>query len=140
MFSCLNCGYVFEEPVEWFEETGEQWTGCPNCGEGYEEASICEFCNEIYSENKLHGGMCDDCLELYYDHPKECYEVAKKSGEKEEIKLNLFLTYSLTIEQMEQILLEHIISSEDKKKICKEFIDEDKDWFAENALKGGVVV
>lgn len=43
LYRCLDCGYIFEEPVVWQESHGldtppyEEWSGCPRCRGGYEE-------------------------------------------------------------------------------------------------------
>ena len=37
MYRCCDCGSVFDEPIEWTEPHGEQFTGSPCCFDGYEE-------------------------------------------------------------------------------------------------------
>ncbi len=68
MYKCLECGHIFETPHEYKERHGleygfERMTCCPNCGGGYEEAALCEGCDELFAESELEYGLCPDCRE-----------------------------------------------------------------------------
>jgi methionyl-tRNA synthetase len=69
MYVCPNCGCVFESPKLYSDFQGEvfgapsyeTYTGCPNCGSGYDEAIQCEICGECYPENQIYRGYCEKC-------------------------------------------------------------------------------
>lgn len=70
MLKCGDCGYLFEEDEikNYSEKVGEvglqdaymNFSGCPNCGGGYEEIQACKLCGE-YEEN-LDDGYCKSCI------------------------------------------------------------------------------
>ena len=70
MFKCSGCGYIFDEPEEYVETHGftygpyERWHGCPKCASAYDELFECKVCGELYTEEELHSGMCDNCYEI----------------------------------------------------------------------------
>ena len=70
MFICLECGTLFEDPVEWEERHGldygpyEHWTGCPFCHGGYTEAHRCDECDEWIVDDYIKVGdkrYCSEC-------------------------------------------------------------------------------
>lgn len=79
LYICLECGHVFDEPARWeerhglgpFEGPGEQWSGCPCCRGGYDEAQQCDCCGEWFAASEMtindEGNMrlCPDCAEQY---------------------------------------------------------------------------
>jgi hypothetical protein len=76
MFICNECGFVFEEPKEYFETHGlstppyERWLVCPNCEDNdIVEAIECFRCGSLISE---HDARVDDNLEHRYCNI--CYE------------------------------------------------------------------
>lgn len=61
MFKCVECGHLFEsgEEKRWTEPHGEKMSGCPCCSGDYEEAKMCEFCEEyVCAENEKY---CEEC-------------------------------------------------------------------------------
>lgn len=74
MFVCLDCGCVFEEPIEWEEKHGldygpyEYWSGCPSCKGDYVEAHQCDNCGEWITSKyvKLDNGerFCENCFSI----------------------------------------------------------------------------
>lgn len=75
MNKCSNCGHLFEdgEEMNWQERhgfidgLGEQFSGCPLCGEGYVEVEACTICGEYpedkYEDGELRrGGICQECF------------------------------------------------------------------------------
>lgn len=77
MYICLECFKVFEEPKkyygEWLEHFGtpcrEEHFASPCCEGDYEEAKMCDSCDE-YIEGKYivvedNGTYCDNCYQTY---------------------------------------------------------------------------
>lgn len=77
MFKCNECGYVFDEPKEFYEGHGfdsgpqEKWSVCPRCKEsGFEEIEevTCSRCGEVILKDETRLGdhlewLCDVCYE-----------------------------------------------------------------------------
>ena len=74
MYVCLECQCVFEEPHYYVEKHGldtppyEEFGACPNCGEAYVEAHICDCCGEYIATKNYIKTMdgerfCEDCIE-----------------------------------------------------------------------------
>ena len=75
MFICNECGFVFDEPKEFYETHGlstppyEKWLLCPNCDEtDFSEAIECSRCGELMSEKFAKSDdslqpLCDVCYE-----------------------------------------------------------------------------
>ena len=70
MFVCLECGALFESPVEWVEKHNldygpyEHWTGCPSCYGGYTETYRCAECDEWIVDDYIKVGdkrYCSEC-------------------------------------------------------------------------------
>ena len=72
MFVCIECGVLFEDPVEWEEHHGlehgpyEHWTGCPSCHSGYAEAHRCDECSEWIVDDYIKVGDKRYCSECYW--------------------------------------------------------------------------
>lgn len=80
MYKCEECGNVFEKPVTWVEEHGEEWCGSPCCKEDYIEVKECDcgeyievdekFCNKCKSDLKqqfsrlLHENFDEEEIEM----------------------------------------------------------------------------
>ena len=100
MFKCCECGHLFEdgEQAVWEERHGldtppyEQWSGCPICKGGYEEAHQCKECGEWHTENELYDGWCEKCLRetITYDTFFEYCE-----ANKDEQYLDIFVMSEL---------------------------------------------
>ena len=139
-FKCLACGHIFEEGEQatWREYMGEchgspayeEFSGCPICKGDFEETKQCEICGGEFLEDELNGGcVCDDCVEEYKRDLKTCYAIAE-STEKQEIKINALLASVFDITEIEEILYQQLESVGNNNDFS-EFINEDKDWFAE---------
>lgn len=63
MLICNDCGAVFESPVSIHDpETGTE-DQCPACrSTDFDRAKTCRCCGSAYREDKLHEGMCEDCV------------------------------------------------------------------------------
>jgi hypothetical protein len=67
MYKCESCGHLFEEGEEkrWTEMhgfeggNGENWSGCPICGESYEEIEPCKICGSY--DRKAEEDFCEEC-------------------------------------------------------------------------------
>ena len=140
-YKCKDCGRVFEDGDEkrWFEDSGEPMVGCPSCGGAYDEAVRCPVCYGFFLEEELYIGMCEDCgdekaSEYKYDF-SSCFEIGKMD-EKETVKVNSFLAYMYTEQQIEEILFRDLAQSSAFQPIdCSGYINSDKSWFLEHILK-----
>ena len=68
---CLDCGCLFDEPVEYVETHGfdtppyEHFSGCPECYGAYVNAHECDCCHKwivgdyVKIKNKRY---CDNCF------------------------------------------------------------------------------
>ena len=129
MYKCLDCGMEFEAPSIWTEPHGEEVSGCPTCGGAYEKLKECEACMRLCLKEELHNGLCESCIMEYeYDLPK-CLEIGEKN--KEEIKINGFLAYFFSENEIEEILKKELEETAKIIKInCSEYIENDIDEFA----------
>ena len=74
MYLCVNCGELFEEPVQYVETHGfssppyETFYGCPSCCEPFVETVRCDECGEWVTGEyiKLNNGyiICSNCYTL----------------------------------------------------------------------------
>jgi hypothetical protein len=77
LFVCLECGYVFEDPIIWEElypygegYAGKKMSGCPSCYGAYTKAYRCDCCDEwivddyIKIEDKRYCQECYQSVEL----------------------------------------------------------------------------
>lgn len=137
-FKCLDCGHIFEEgeQARWEEHhpygmgyAAESFSGCPICNGDFEETKQCEICGGEFLEDELNGGcVCNECIEEYRKDFDTCYNIANQ--DKQEIKINGLLATIFGVSEIEQILFEFL--KKDGEKIdCSEYIEQDKDWFAE---------
>lgn len=143
-FKCMECGHIFEdgEEARWMEDYGEFWgvpvrkeeTGCPLCKGTYNECVQCEICGAKHLEDELNGGVCDDCLEAFKTDFDVCYDIS--FGDEEEIKINALLASLFEASDIEQILIQYI-KHHCKEVDCGEYIDRDRQWFAEKLLESG---
>lgn len=131
---CNECGHIFDdcERAIWKEAHGELFSGCPVCKGSYEETKQCKICGGEFLEDELNGGcVCNECIEEYRKDFDVCYKIS--ANEKEEIKINALLASVLDVEEIEKILYHYLKT---KKEIdCLEFIEADKDWFAEKLVE-----
>jgi formylmethanofuran dehydrogenase subunit E len=75
LFICMECGELFEHPVEWVETHGfstppyEHWSGSPCCHGNYAETFKCDMCDEWiegqYIKTNDGDRICDNCYETY---------------------------------------------------------------------------
>lgn len=74
LFVCLECGKIFEQPVDYVEKHGldtppyEEFSGSPCCAGAYTEAHKCDCCGEwiVSSYVKINDGerYCEDCFSI----------------------------------------------------------------------------
>ena len=145
-YRCLDCGHIFEEGEQavWREHhpygmgyATENFSGCPICKGDFEETKQCTICGGEFLEDELNGGcVCDECIEQYSKDFDTCYNIANQ--DKQEIKINGLLATVFDASEIEQILFESL--NKDGEKIdCSEYIEEyieqDKDWFADRLVE-----
>lgn len=70
MYICENCGYRFDEPMEYplnRPRCGESYTTeygsvCPRCHRtSYDKAECCDICGELFLATELTDGVCLGC-------------------------------------------------------------------------------
>lgn len=70
MYVCIECGNLFENPIEWVETHGldtppyEHWSGSPCCRSNYTEAFRCNECDDWITGDYIRVGdkrYCDSC-------------------------------------------------------------------------------
>lgn len=128
MYVCFECGKNFLEFSTWTEPHGEKMCGCPYCHGAFDDGVKCEICGEYFTEEELINGVCEECIDDYGNNFETCLEISR--GEKEDIKINAFLASVLSIEEIEEVLIEYI-KNEKPNVNCKKFINEDINWFTE---------
>ena len=139
MLKCVTCGEVFDTPETksgYLCECGESsvyedYGVCPNCeSDDFEEARKCEICGEYMLADELFGDVCEDCIQQYENDIQGCYELSQ--NETVEISINAFLYEMFTTQEIEELLLRELISS---NASCKRFIESDKTRFGELLLE-----
>lgn len=140
MYKCLECGNLFEEGEQatWQESRGEFWgspcnktlSGCPVCKGEYEKTVKCSICSSEHLEDELISGVCNDCLEQYSENVDVVFKIAK--GSEDTISINSFLASVYDNETIEKILLENLKqTAKYRQEKIKNFLNDDKTWFAE---------
>ena len=74
-YTCLDCGYEFDEPYELVERHGldsppfEKWLVCPACGGAYTHTHLCDCCGQRITDRYLRvdngDEYCEDCVTEY---------------------------------------------------------------------------
>ena len=141
-YKCLKCGHIFEEGEQavWKESRGEFWgmpchevmSGCPICRSEYGKTNRCSICQSEQLEEDLHGGVCDDCIDVYRNNFEKCHNLPFVG--REEIEINSVLVALLEPFEIEHILEEYI-KSRCPDIDCSAYIDDDVSWFGEQLGK-----
>ena len=139
-YKCTVCGHVFEDGEEkrWTEDYGEGFSGCPCCASGYEEATTCENCGGVYLSDELYGGLCEECIDGVVARYRYDLNGCRLVGKHRQVpvQINCFLAEMFTVKQIEEILFRELVQCSAIYPVdCTEFIEADKGWFIENALK-----
>lgn len=128
MLICEDCGNTFKTPKPYIEPHGETNCFCPYCGSShFDERVGCEICGEDFavSSDKLHNGICEECLLEYKDN----YDVLKKIAlDESPYGLSTIFMEVLGKAEMQTILFKYI---KDNKIDCSKYIKGDIDWFAD---------
>jgi DNA-directed RNA polymerase subunit RPC12/RpoP len=138
-YECHNCGRRFEEPDIITETHGldtppyEKVAVCPYCHGYFEEMYQCEICGEWFTDAELTSGVCDECIYQYDTDVELCYKLGADS--KESIKINGFIASVFSEEQINEILWNRIKEISRMVNVsCYDFIESDKQYFAEKLL------
>ena len=149
-YKCLECGNIFEdgEQAVWRESRGEFWgktchetlSGCPLCKGAYEETVSCKVCGSKQLEDELTDGVCKECVSdivfQYKYNVEKCFLLSEKNEDKDTVKINGFLSCMFSEEEINKILFrELVLASVPNAVDCTNYIESDKDWFIENAIK-----
>lgn len=108
-----------------------------NCGGDWVEATECRICGKWFND-ELYIKVCEECLE-----DNATFENALKVGNEEEcqqeIKINGYLAREYSKDQIESLLLRDL--EESLRLNCnlsyREFLLDDKDYFADYLIKKG---
>lgn len=144
MYRCCECGNLFEEgeqaTLESFlgechgRQIFERTHVCPLCHSDYDEAYQCKECGCWYTEDELFSGLCENCVNEYKNDITTCYEIGAKSLER--IEINSFLAEIFSKHEIEEILFRELKESDKIKPVdCSNYINADKEWFAEMLTK-----
>ena len=138
MYKCLDCGHIFEDGEQgtYIETYGldnppyKEISCCPLCKGDYEEAKNCEICGEIYLEEELEGGVCDNCIQEYSRNLKFCVEAF---DETKAVELNQFLAFCFSKREIEEILYRELEKCDKSCYFnwCSQFVDKNREEFAE---------
>ena len=84
MYRCNECGHLFESGEEriWLED-GEEWSGCPICGESYDKISPCRICGG-YENKDVEDEYCSECRE---DVRKKFKKIMKENFSENEFEI-----------------------------------------------------
>lgn len=146
IYKCEKCGLEFDESeIEHAREYVGECCGssayesagkCPRCrSSNIYEMCECEICGELDYVEEMINCVCKNCLKNHeYD-----WEFCKKIGECPSslciVKVNSFFASIFSEDEINEILEEHLSELAKHKSIdCKEFINEDK-WFFAESLK-----
>lgn len=137
MYKCLHCGHEFEDidRKHYDHGTGVWEEYCPNCGsEDFEEAEQCELCGEWHVADKVHNGVCDDCLQKAETMGNV---VAFGNTDKQEVELNGFLAWAFTPSEIEDILINELLKSKDlANNYMHNYVMNDPYMFARHIKEG----
>jgi hypothetical protein len=149
MFKCLECGAVFDEPKTWGESRPygegcayEAFSGCPSCGEGFDEAFECDCCGEYFTKDEMIDGVCKDCIEKVVSRNKnnfkDCFLMCKDE-EKASVEINLFLSEMFSQSQIEEILIkELLVTSAFGLVDCSRFLNDNVELLVKKMKSGEV--
>lgn len=66
MYICYDCGHVFKNPTNDYNESvpeDDEYAACPHCRSDYfGEAVQCKDCEEWFAEDDTYYGRCKSCL------------------------------------------------------------------------------
>lgn len=150
-YKCNECGHIFEDGEFYVqsEYMGECWGTpaydtfryCPSCGgDEWEEAGHCAKCHGIFLDDEMTEGLCEECLSdiavsYKYDLAK-CFALSQKSGEKQPVDIDYFLSCMFTPEQINEVLYRELAVAAAVKPVdCTPFIETDRYWFDERVAE-----
>ena len=85
-------------------------------------------------------GVCDECVEdvvsSYKNNFVKCFNLSQKTKETQKVEIDYFLSCMFTPEQINEILFREIFAAScDSIVDCTNFIEADKSWFIDAALR-----
>ena len=149
-YKCIECGHIFEEGEQKIREeyrgeccgrpAYEKLSVCPLCEGFYDDAVRCKKCGSLRLNDELTGGLCDECVEEVLSEYRYdicgCVSVAEKGADTTVVVINGFLASMFDTEEINKILYRELISASAVAPVdCKKYIEQDKEWFVENATK-----
>lgn len=150
-YKCNECGHIFEDGEFYTksEYMGECWGTpaydtflyCPSCGgDEWEEAGHCAKCHGIFLDDEMTDGLCEECLsDIALTHKyyiAKCFGLSQKSGEKQPVYIDYFLSCMFTAEQINEVLYRELAVAASVKPVdCTPFIEADRYWFDERVAE-----
>jgi hypothetical protein len=151
-YKCNGCGHTFEDG-EFAKK--EEYRGvchgtpayenvycCECCGsDDICDAEVCSKCGTVVAEDDFFDGLCEECsrdiyMEYKYDI-KKCYELSLREKQEESVNIDFFLSCMFTKEEINSILYRELVCASSVRPVdCTQFIETDRSWFNEKALKG----
>ena len=90
----------------------------------------CKICGEYFTDDELTNDVCDFCFCEYDNDIEICYAISK--GADESVNINSFLASVFAEDEINEILMSYARLTQKIEPIsCREFIESDKEWFAE---------
>lgn len=131
LWCCAKCGDTFKHP--YYDEKAEDYKSPCCCSCDFDEAVKCEICGEYFSEDKLHGGACDDCITEKTTDYDFLFEV--ESEDIRSVMLPNILIEVLGENEIVTVLQQYV---KENKINCSEYINKYKDYMGEriNELNG----
>jgi len=141
MYKCLSCGRILDDEdlstrrmriSDYAGGTYVSLTTCP-CGGDVVDVTACEGCDDYYEEDELHEGFCEHCLTqcATLDNAIEC-----GIEDRDVVRINSFLTYLFSREQIEEILIKAVHEREAAgegmgiSEKARDYCLDDMDWFS----------
>lgn len=123
---CLDCGRFYDE------------SKCVCGSDCYEKAIECALCGEYFGKSELMDGICEDCVKKEMT-VQNTYEYIEENGEFAYFMIRHYygvdeyisLGYNPEANADFKALFEQKTKTKDLSKLCKEYVFEDLENFAE---------
>lgn len=82
MYKCCDCGLVFDNPKTYSEDRtpggafeggsfNYSWEGCPSCEGAFDEAMLCQRCEDTYISVESSYPFCAHCMSQLMNQYKQ---------------------------------------------------------------------
>lgn len=127
-YICLHCGHRFTNPTNRYNKAINRWEDdaeCPNCGsEDFEDAEACSECGTEHLEENLIHGLCEECIKKA---ARDVRTGVKYGADRTTpVEINGVLAAAYSTEEINAILLNHIMNNGDLGFWARQFATDDK--------------